>query len=99
MTPPLLISAMRGSSRNLNSDYLPHELLLVEVVDGVLGILHVVEIDKGILVLDGDVLDFSVFPEEILQVIIPTSVSDPTDVNARSHIHTTKSLVEVNQAI
>jgi len=90
---------MGCSFGDLNTHNLSHKLLLVEVVDCVLGILYVVEINKSILVLDGDVLDFPVFPEEILQVIIPTSVSDPTDVNARSHFHTTRSLVEVNQAI
>jgi len=71
----------------LNRQYFSHELLPVEVVDSILGVSVIVEVDESKLVLDRNIIDFSVFFQEIFDIFLPGPVANTAEVDTTSARH------------
>jgi len=77
---------MRSTPGHLYSHNLSHELLLVKIIASVLSIPCIIKFDEGKLVFDGNVPDFSIFSEEVLNVTFSTSMSDTSKINTTCHL-------------
>lgn len=53
----------------------------MEIIDGLLSVTVAIELDEGEAVLEGDIGDFSVSTEEVLNIAVTSRVGDATKVN------------------